>query len=510
MILSAAITPVRSFLADRINPIVVREARQAVRSKAVFAALWLLLIALVVVTGTFALFSDLTDSASEARGDELFLRMNAVVMVLCVVFVPIYTAWRFAGEHTGAAADLLHTTTVRPSSIVWGKLLVAMMVALLMFSAAAPFLTLTYLFRGIDLLTIAFIVGLDLVVLLVAAQTGVFIAALRISVGLRVIIGLLILPLALWMMASGTLLFGFGYFSVTGMGVDDWIALGMGIGTFLAIGGLMFCLSVAVTAPPTTNRARLPRTYLTILWALSLGLVGVAVDSASRAEAFEVWYVCWCILFACAVLLAGSERRELGPRLLRTVPVSLPRRLFAFLFTSGAAGGLAWAMLMAAGTALAYAAFIAASHSTPATMYTTAPELWRMLAAWAVVPCFALTYTLLAVWVRDSFGRRLSPGTTAPLAMFGAAVCSIVPIVVASTIDPRGWDREYWYYLANPLGAAFSLGDGRQTLLIAGFGIIAALLIALVQMPWFLRQFRAFRHLDTVSDAAAAPQPHGQ
>ena len=504
----ARISGVPGFLGDRMNPIVVREARQAVRSKAVFAALWLLLIALVGVTGTFALLSDATASASEARGDDLFAQVNGVVMVLCVVFVPIYTAWRFAGEHTGARADLLHTTTVKPSSIVWGKLVVALMVALLMFSAAAPFLTLTYLFRGIDLATILFVVCIDLVGLLVAAQAGVFIAAMRISAGLRIIIGILALPAALWIIATGTTLILMEWISVVNFDADDWIMVGSVVAAVLAIGGLMFCMSVAITAPATTNRARLPRIYLTVMWAASLGVAVFAVNRADRFDSVSSWCLMWSVVNSLSMLFAGSERRQLGPRLLRSIPRFRPLRVIAFLYTSGAAGGLLWAVCLQCLSGIALVVVWSLQVPRP-TMYG-ADTIYSLVLHYSSIPCFTLAYILGAAALRDSLARRLSPGTTAPMAMFAAAMFSIVPLVTASLINPRGWDRDTWYYFANPLGAMFARDYLHDSQRIALFGLIAAVLVSLSMFGWFRHQIRAFRPAGAEADAALTPESHGR
>ncbi|MEZ6193493.1 MAG: hypothetical protein R3C45_19660 [Phycisphaerales bacterium] len=51
-----------------------------------------------------------------------------MLLTTCLLFVPLYVGRRLAVERSGVTSDLLFVSTIRPSSIVWGKLLASMIV----------------------------------------------------------------------------------------------------------------------------------------------------------------------------------------------------------------------------------------------------------------------------------------------------------------------------------------------------------------------------------------------
>ena len=144
---------------DQVNPIVVKEFRQAVQSRLVIAVLILSLLINLVVVGGYVMFSPDADTSMQG-GQTVFMALLTILHLTCLIFVPLYAGVRLSLERGDANIDLLFVTTITPGAIIRGKYLAAMALTLLIYCACLPFLTLTYLLRGIDLPTIFFLDGL--------------------------------------------------------------------------------------------------------------------------------------------------------------------------------------------------------------------------------------------------------------------------------------------------------------------------------------------------------------
>jgi len=472
-------------LSDAVNPIVVKEARQAVRSRSLLGGVFLLIGVFIVVSGAVTMLSDVRDNPEQ--GVQLFGAINSILIFFGIVIAPVYAATRFSSDRSGPSADLLHTTTLRPASIVLGKLAVAAMLAVMLVSIAAPFLSLTYLLRGIDLPTIAFWAVFDFIVICIAAMIGVFIAALPISRVFKALIGLALLPVMFWATSAPfTMFFGFGNFSVTMFTADQWRLLAVILGVLIAAAGVLVCLAIAAAAPNAANRARLPRAYLTLFWAATFWVVVWLREQPSigSAEALlEFWAYAWTIVASAAIALSTGERRTINLRLRTAVPRRRLLRPLAWLFTSGAAPGFVWSALLAAATIAVLGALQKPIRPVGAGGHV---EDLAVLAAWFVA------YAMLGVHVRDRLASRWIVAAATPALVFGlAALGCLIPFLIAFGQDPSHWERQQYAALLNPFGAMLltnSRGDG--TVLVTA--IIAAALLTALNTGWILAQVRQY------------------
>ncbi len=136
---------------DRLNPFLVKEARQLVRSKAVAGGQFLLLLALMglVVAGVARIGGD---DGNRMAGLVVFTPIHGAWCAVCIYLIPLYVGVRMACECTHAEGlDMLRGMTVPASRIVLGKWLSGFLLGILALSVFAPFLTLCYFLRGISL-----------------------------------------------------------------------------------------------------------------------------------------------------------------------------------------------------------------------------------------------------------------------------------------------------------------------------------------------------------------------
>ena len=147
---------------ERLNPIVVKEARQALKSRQftitftlVLAACWLWSMLKLALLGPSAYY--LSD------GRELFFGYYIILSFATLVIVPFGAFRSLTSEREDRTYELLSITTLRPRQIVSGKLAAAVLQMLVYLSAVSPCLAFTYLLRGIDIPTIVIIVAYTVV-----------------------------------------------------------------------------------------------------------------------------------------------------------------------------------------------------------------------------------------------------------------------------------------------------------------------------------------------------------
>jgi hypothetical protein len=473
-------------------------------------------------------------------GNDLFQAIQAILLCTCMVLIPAYAAIRLSVERSDTNVDLLFISTLRPSSIIAGKFFSALVLAMLVYSACAPFMTFTYLLRGIDIPTILLILGIDLLVMVLVTQIGLFLASVPMHLVVKVVIGFLGMIQLLW----------FFYFlarvcsELIREGIPDsedfWPGMGMATMLFLAITAQLFCWSVALISAPSSNRAPAGRACLVVTWLL----MGSAIAAYAlwttgpmffRRELVIVWLVLSVFMFCLQIAISINERDSWGTRVARTIPRWRLLRPFAFLFYSGAAGGLLLSALglLATGVAgwlwWAYLMELAAASTTSIVHeHDAIQEAGKFLAG---LTLFVWCYSLSAVLVRTYLlgDERLRSGYTWLIGMLLVGVGSALPAVVAFFIyydDPYAQNAVLpWWNLTNPFGALYDLGSSSNSILHEGevgfdmllftFLALWATLVTVLAMPWFIGQILRFhppasrapraRPVEASNDAEVAP-----
>ncbi len=337
---------------DWLNPIVVKELRQAVQSRFVITAL-LILLAIQIVAVAIYLITSGDLSFSYDAGRTVFLLLFGIMLAVGMLFVPLYSGLRLAAERSDTNLDLLFITTIKPRSIIAGKMLAAFVLTVLIFSACLPFLTFTYFLRGIDLPSMLIALALGFVAVTLSSQVAVFIACLPISRAFKFLLGVLAFSqfvtgyIATLVWSSQVMWQGVG--STIGSG-HFWQWAGIIALIYACLIGLFFAVSVALIKPASANRALPVRLYLTTIWLIggAAALLGSWVEATHDPVIF--WQAAFNIVFAVSIFTAVSERDQPGARVLRTLPQVGLKRTLSFFLTSGSANGLAWTALMVAAT----------------------------------------------------------------------------------------------------------------------------------------------------------------
>ena len=120
---------------DRVNPVAVKEFRQAVQSRWVIAILMLFLLVNLGIVGGYLMLSPDADTSIDG-GRNVFMLLLGILLITCIGFVPIYTGIRLSMERNDANIDLFFVTTITPAAIVRGKYFSALALTLLIFPPA--------------------------------------------------------------------------------------------------------------------------------------------------------------------------------------------------------------------------------------------------------------------------------------------------------------------------------------------------------------------------------------
>jgi hypothetical protein len=480
---------------DRINPIVVKELRQAVQSRFVIAALLTLLSVQLAAIGIYILASGASLFSFDA-GRQSFMMLFNIMQVICTVFVPLYTGARLAAERSDINVDLLFITTIKPSSVITGKMFAAMTLTALIYSACTPFMAFTYFLRGIDLPSIFISLCIGFVAVMACAQGAIFVACIPVNRAFKIIFGLIAM-IVFGLICFGTVLWVNEILRRGVTGRDFWQVITVVSLVIAFLIGLFFMLSVALIMPVAANRALPVRLFITTAWLLA----GAAALGDSLIEKHNwpvvVWMVAFEIVLALALFAAVSERDQPGRRVLRSIPKSLPGRAGVFFFFSGAANGIAWASVMIVLTLAIAWGWVKSfpRHNNLGDLIDGAKWMGGVCLYFF---CYATTGALLRRFLFSRIGTELTWLISAALLILGVSA----PIMIGYILfyDEQWWAENHAAWL---VGNPFAWDDKGHRVLYATVAGVWAALAAAMSLPWFIARVRSFSRASKVSTGLA-------
>lgn len=478
-----------SWIDDRLNPIVVKELRQAVQGRFVSAVLNILLLIEVSILTTYLLGGkantvDLV--SSRGAGNGIFQAIFGFLLFMTMVIIPLFVAPRLAMERTGGTLNLLFISTLPPRRIIAGKFLANQLLILMLFMATLPFVSFTYFLRGIDLPSILVVMVVGFVVSALCLQAMILVACLPANRFLRIVLGLTSL---------GGLPFAFG---ISNEVVDSLLRKGVGsrLGTsefwlgaavFLGVAvfflGLFHLMAVAVVSPPTTNRAWPLRLYLSVCWLVSVAVIGIMMAGGFDRDLAQFWLVGCTLIAACSLAVAISGPDKMSHRVAQSVPRARFKRLGAFFLWSGSCNGIAWTLGILALTMLAYVGFDALNSGS------SLKDVEEIIGFAGYCVGYSLTALLLH---RRFFSKRFPASRTWVLGIALVFAGIILPMVVGFLAFPDLFGKRHnavLFSFLNPF-AVFENNTSEVGIL---FGLAWALIAILIALPWAWRQIKYFR-----------------
>ncbi len=354
---------------ERINPIVVKEVRQSLKSKQFTISFGLTLIAAISWT-LIAISLMVPRIYFVPAGVQLLTGFFCILQFPLMIIIPFSAFRSLTTETEDSTFELLSISALSAWQIVLGKMTSAMLQILLYLSALAPCIVLTYLLRGVSLFSILFLLGLT--VAFSVCETGIALLLAAVSRARMLQAGATVLLLI------GLVMGYFGWTSLVVSGIleelsnppkEIYLVL-FGIATVIAVAlNLVLRSAAAAIDFPSENHSTPLRGRIVILVGVILFWSTFAVVAA-REE--EIAYVFLIGAFLVCMFIAALMTGELGiisPRARRSLPSTFFGRVFLTWFYPGAGMGYIFIVcLFAALVATMYATEVYYSYSMQMTM----------------------------------------------------------------------------------------------------------------------------------------------
>ena len=328
---------------DRLNPILVKETRQALKSRQ-FTLWFVLLLAACWVT-TIGAVAVIGPSIYYVSAGGYLLYAYFVVLTLPLVMVVPFSAYRsLSSEQEENTRDLLEVSRLTTRQIINGKLASAALQIVIYLSALAPCIAFTYLLRGVDVSLILLLIGYAVLASFGLSAVGLLIAALTkqkyTQVVLSVMFAGLLFSAFTGMIAGAEVLIWYDRDELRSgqfWGVQLSLLL-----LYLTTYAIVYQLATAATTFTSANRSTGVRVALVVQQTVFIAWCTTVLPAFVVREkllfltyAFGCAAVYWCVVGA---FLTG-EPTVMSQRVRRSLPQSLLGRVLLSWFNPGAGSG---------------------------------------------------------------------------------------------------------------------------------------------------------------------------
>ncbi|MFK8114162.1 MAG: ABC transporter permease [Rubripirellula sp.] len=326
-------------VADWLNPILIKEARQSLKSRQFLITFFCLLAASCFWT-IVGVVSNAPDVYFVPTGADLMTGYYLVLAIPLIGMVPLAAHRSLAAEIEDDTFEMLVITKLSSMRIVMGKLNSAMLQMLVYFAAIVPCIAFSYLLRGVNLVTIAEVVAIVFFTALIITSFALMLATLGQNRAIQTLSMLGVLAVIFF---AELICFAF---CVEGllqyrMGSDmDSVMFTL---VFIIIG--LSCVVVFVKAaaariaPVTENRSTGLRWCMfaqQLLWMATIAHLALWYDDFEPINfGMMVLGGYWLVMGT----LMLSESSELSPRVQRSLPSTFAGRSLLTWFNPGPATG---------------------------------------------------------------------------------------------------------------------------------------------------------------------------
>ena len=166
----------------RANPIIVKEIRSRMRGGRAFITLTVILVLMAglmyAMLQIILASTRYTTVLSPQIGQGLFSALAFLELFMICAVTPAVTAGAISGEKEKQTYEMLMSTPLSPTSILWGKLISALSYVLLLLFAAVPLASIVFIFGGVAPMDMIKALGLLLVIAIAFGILGLFMSAL--------------------------------------------------------------------------------------------------------------------------------------------------------------------------------------------------------------------------------------------------------------------------------------------------------------------------------------------
>ena len=319
-------------MSERLNPILVKESRQALKSRQFLVTFTIMLLCGWgwSLMGVALLASDVY---YRAGGPFLLMGYYFVLGVPLIIVAPFSAFRSLAGEREDGTFELVSITNLSARQIVTGKLGSTLIQMLVYYSALAPCIAFTYLLRGVDVVMIGIVLAGTFIISLMLSALGLLMGALsrerswQALLSVVVLLGLIVAG-AIW---SGIVMAMIDEGGPTGNDADEfWGVMGLlatMCGGYLALIILATAAQISFASDNRSTGIRVALLVQQVLW--TAWMMGFWL--LHKQEPFLLIYVIFAgIHWSIAGASLVGETQPISSRVQR----NLPRRYWARVFTT--------------------------------------------------------------------------------------------------------------------------------------------------------------------------------
>ncbi|MDR1291344.1 MAG: hypothetical protein LBK06_09085 [Planctomycetaceae bacterium] len=324
------------FLSNNLNPIFVKEIRQFTRSNFIVALVNFYILLLVLEFISF-LPSIVTRNAMFISF--CWWEFGNIVVWTCFFSVIVRTVWSTSVERSND--DLMFCSLLKPSTIVWGKLLTGFVITFILMSIMLPFVMLFNLIGGSDLLYVMLVFVEIFIFVQVMNALAILIAASTFKMPFANFLSLVAISIVFGVLNMFAI-------KITGRWQHMFVSEKITAITMILISAtiafvLFACAAIAKFSPQNSNRSFYVRLIATVIFITVIGCTSFISPSADKLTFIVPMSFTALVFFFITVV---CERDQWTPRIRRSLPQSLVFRFILFPFYTGSACGLVWIGLM--------------------------------------------------------------------------------------------------------------------------------------------------------------------
>lgn len=469
---------------DWLNAILVKETRQALKSRQFVATFMLLLLSSWLISLFYIVLEGDAINYGDA-GPNLFMMYFLVLIIAITVVVPFGAFRSLLNEKDMNTYDVLCITSLSPRQIVWGKLLSALLQVFIYYSAIAPFIAFTSLLEGFELPAVAFVLVMGFFVSLAYSITSLMICTFanqrhwQAILSIALLVGQCLMLFA-WMGITSELM-RFNPFD----DAEFWWVVGLTLAIGLSYCWLFLQITTAQLTFETGNRSSGIRLTAAVQQILIMSVVTALLSyligriPTGVVEGFiMVMGICALIHWTLVGLIAATEDDFLSRRIRKSLPRSKGLRLLFAPFLPGGSRGLVYLLLnlgVLIGFLTGWASLDGFSNDS-------------LLALMGIV--VGVLYVVFYIGLGSLFGRvarrkwtDLKPSHVRVLTLLFALTGIIAPFLLGA-LDLIRFNTYSIAHISNPIVTIGAILDGRDygdsaTIIIA----VAATAILLLNLP---------------------------
>ncbi len=490
-------------LADRLNPLLVKEARQGLKSRQ-FAFTFFLALVSAWVWSLWGLaaseFYEMT--VNQEVGREMLMGYLVILGVPLLIVLPLAAFRSMVGEHEDGTYELVSITGLTPGQVVRGKLASVLLQGLIYFSVFVPCVAFTYLLGGVSLLQIAvlLVVGGSVSIGLISVGLAMAVQSSSRHFQMFVFVGLVMLCMFVYLLcmilASEHLWWG----ASDASNPEFWSAVAWVVCLIGCYSLLMYSVTRAQLIPRGHNRSTAVRVVMLICGAGWVGGTAWVVQLTKGEYAAEVWQLFQLALFAhwfVACFFILGEQTEVTRRIRLQAPRSLLGKALAIWLQPGPTLGFFFTLFGCAVQML-----VALLVLLQADALRRTDEVIAYVAALTSYVAFyggmgLLAMRLLRRWVVPSVVVSLVVALGVFTLFLG------MPLMYELLVYSVPFQQFRWYHVFNPvvtLDEIDSPTGGTWDILIVLTPVAVA--AAGIHLPALWREIRALRH--TIHSTATA------